>query len=88
MAIIYTPISIFTNAKSKKTEKYLQLCLVKVNATPKKILIAFNLTNRRVAFNLTVIASSDENGSPNSSESELAVQLYLLFSKVELFYYS
>ena len=26
------------------------LCLVKVNATPKKILIAFNLTNRRVAF--------------------------------------
>ena len=62
------------------------MCLVKVNATPKKILIAFNQTNRRVAFNLTVIASSDENGSPNSSE--LAVQLYLLFSKVELFYYS
>ena len=67
---------------------FLDVCLVKVNATPKKILIAFNLTNRRVAFNLTVIASSDENGSLNSSESELAVQLYLLFSKVELFYYS
>ena len=69
-------------------KKELILSIVKVNATPKKIQIAFNQTNRRVAFNLTVIASSDENGSPNSSESELAVQLYLLFSKVELFYYS
>ena len=29
---------------------FLQLSIVKVNATPKKILLAFNLTNRRVAF--------------------------------------
>ena len=74
--------------KHRKVNKKHRLSIVKVNATPKKIQIAFNQTNRRVAFNLTVIASSDENGSPNSSESELAVQLYLLFSKVELFYYS
>jgi len=39
---------------SSKNDCFLQILImvsiVKVNATPKKILLAFNLTNRRVAF--------------------------------------